>query len=101
MPCESCKNLDLRGHEEGFILKLADIQETCKYCSLLLSLVQHFAPNADHDKTKGMLRIDLRDCAATNVEIMSAFDDYGSLVTVANLWVYRILSTWHSPVLPL
>jgi len=97
MPCESCKNLDLRGIEEGFILKLADIQETCKYCSLLLSLVQHFAPNADHDKTKGMLRIDLHDCAATNVEIMSAADDYGSSATLANLWVYRMLGMWHLP----
>jgi hypothetical protein len=99
MPCESCKNLDLRGQEEGFILKLADIQETCKYCSLLLSLVQHFAPNADHDKTKGMLRIDLQHCTATNVEIMSATDDYGSSDTLATLWVYRRLGTWHSSVL--
>ena len=100
MPCESCKNLDLRGHEEGFILKLADIQETCKYCSLLLSLVQHFAPNADRDKAKGMLRIDLQHCTATNVEIMSATDDYGSSDTLATLWVYRRLGTWRSPVLP-
>ncbi|KAF8847169.1 HET-domain-containing protein [Acephala macrosclerotiorum] len=91
MPCKTCKNLDLRGYKEGFILKLADIQETCKYCSLLLSLVQHFAPNADHDKTKGMLRIDLQHCAATNVEIISATDDYGSWDTLASLWVYRRL----------
>lgn len=101
MPCEFCKNLDLRGHEEGFILKLADIQETCKYCSLLLSLVQHFAPNADHDKKKGMLRIDLQNCTATNVEIMSASDDYGFLDTLATLWVYRRLGTYHSPLLAL
>jgi hypothetical protein len=93
MLCKACKNLDLRGHEEGFMLELADIQETCKYCSLLLSLVQHFAPSADYDKTKGMLCIDLQHCAAMNVEIISAIDDYGSSDTVANLWVYRRLST--------
>ncbi|KAH6664626.1 heterokaryon incompatibility protein-domain-containing protein [Halenospora varia] len=98
-PCQSCNNLDMRGHEEGFILKLANIQETCKYCSLLLSLVHHFAPSADNEETKGMLRIDLQHCTATNVEIMSATDDHGSSNTLATLWVYRRLDT-QIPKLP-
>ena len=94
MPCEFCKNLDLRGHEKDLVLKLADIQETCKYCSLLLSLVQHFAPNANHDKTKGMLRIDPQYCSATNVEIMAATDTSGVWDTLATIWVYRTLGMW-------
>lgn len=89
MACESCKDLNLIGHEEGFILELTDMRKACKYCSLLLSLVQYFAPEAYDNEIKGTLRIDRQDYIATNVEIISATDDYGDSNTLANLWVYQ------------
>ncbi|KAE8441022.1 hypothetical protein EG329_006086 [Mollisiaceae sp. DMI_Dod_QoI] len=44
------------------------------------------------DTCFGMLRIVRQDCAATNIEVMSATGVYGSSATLANLWVYRRLA---------
>ncbi|KAH6703295.1 heterokaryon incompatibility protein-domain-containing protein [Leptodontidium sp. MPI-SDFR-AT-0119] len=93
MICPECHDLNLQGREEGFIVRVSKFQPGCKFCALLLSLVEHFAPLVTHGDLEPKLRIDqmMQDCAAVNIEIMvnDLAQGLGSVVTAASVWLYR------------
>jgi len=91
MSCKFCNSLDPRGSEEGFLVNISDLKESCRYCSLLRSLARHFAPYQEDGLLKPFLRIDLQEGNVVNVEL--AVEDLangpGSLKTLANFFVYN------------
>lgn len=91
MSCKFCNNFDPRGYEEGFLVNLADLQESCKFCSLLRSLASHFAPYKEDGLLNPFLRIDRQEGNVVNVELMveNPANGPGSLETLANFFVYN------------
>ena len=92
MTCKYCHGFDLRSHEEGFIVAISNLQSTCSFCSLLRSIVSHFAPCTEDAQLEPSLRIDMQECDATNVEVMitDLAEGPGSFKTAASFWVFCV-----------
>ena len=91
MACKFCNSFDPRGYEEGFLINLSDLQENCRFCSLLRSLARHFALYKEDGLLKPFLRIDRQEGNVVNVELVvdDPANGPGSLETSANFYVYN------------
>ncbi len=91
MACKFCNNFDPRGLEASLSIALSDLQESCRYCSLLRSLVRHFAPRVEDTLLKPFLFIDLQEGNAANVEVAGNYphNGAGSFGTSAVFHVYN------------
>ncbi|KAH7371835.1 heterokaryon incompatibility protein-domain-containing protein [Cadophora sp. MPI-SDFR-AT-0126] len=97
MSCRKCHDLNLTGREDGFIVRISDFQSSCRFCILLLSLVQDFAPGVRDSSLEAKVRLDLllQECPAVNIEVFvnDLAQGPGSFVTAASFWVYRTIES--------
>ena len=91
MTCKSYHDLDPRNDDGGFLVNLSDLQESCRYCSLLRRLVRHFAPSVEVGKQDLFLHIDQQVDHVIDVEVAAsdAVQGQGSATTAAVFYTYN------------
>ena len=95
MACKFCNDFDALSCSGGFLVDFSDLQENCRFCSLLRRLLRHFAPSID-DQQKPFLHIDQQEDNVIYVEVAvnDPLEAPGSPKTSAMFYVYNPSSVY-------
>lgn len=95
MACKFCNDFDALSYSGGFLVDFSDLQENCRFCSLLRRLLRHFAPSID-DQLKPFLHIDQQEDNVIYVEVAvnDPLEAPGSPKTSAMFYVYNPSSVY-------
>lgn len=97
MACKYCHDLNSRNDKSAFLVKLSDLQESCRFCSLLKSFVYHFLPSAKDNDLVPFLRIDQQADDIIDVEVAVdnpiGWSKSNSAATVRFFYIYNPTSS--------
>lgn len=86
LPCEICKDLGsdpvdldvVSGSDtrHSLTIRIDDLNSSCRFCSTLVRMVQHFASNLDQTESSAFIYIQFDRGKAASVEVYDYPDDF-------------------------